>query len=76
MIRIVGVWFDGGHDRIDRNESRDVVDVAIRIVTDDPIPQPENRFDPKMVTKLLLDLSLRQMWIAVRIQQARIRRQQ
>ncbi len=42
MVDIGRVLFDNRHDRCGIDKTRDVVDVAMRVVTGDSVPQPQS----------------------------------
>ena len=43
------IRLDHGDDRARPDEARQIVDVAVRVVADDAVAEPENFVDPKVV---------------------------
>ena len=57
-------------------EPRQVVDVAVGVVAGDPVAEPEDRAHPEEVPEAGLDLGPGEPRIAVRVQEARLGRQE
>src|SRR6185503_855874 len=76
MIRVGAVRLDDGHDRARRDEPREVVDVAVRVVARDALPEPEDLADAETVAQQALDVDARQLGVPIRVQEALLRRQQ
>ena len=47
VVVVAGVGFDGGHDGVRAHETRQVVDMAVRVVTGDAPAQPQHPLDPE-----------------------------
>ncbi len=70
MVVVGGIRLDHRHHRVRIHESDRVVDVSVGVVAHDALVDPENLVDTVVSDQILLDLPLREMGIAIGIQQA------
>ena len=70
MIDVGWIVLDHRHDGAFVHEPGDVVDVPISVISLDAVSQPQNVADAQIVAQILLNLCLRQLWIAVGVEQA------
>src|SRR4051812_7518481 len=70
MVRIAPVGLNAGEEAVPLVESRDVVDMAVRIVADDPLAHPQYFVHAEVILQVLFDLRLGQVRVAIRIQEA------
>ena len=68
VIPIRLIFFHHSHDGICIHKARDVVDMSIRIVSQDAIPYPENVLHPVVVTEVFFNLGLVELRIAIGIE--------
>ena len=57
MVFVVGVGLDAGKDFIFVDETGDVVDVAVGVVSGTAFVEPENFFDAEIVVEGLLEVA-------------------
>ena len=70
VVRVALVGLDHGDETVGFVETRDVVDMAIGVVTDDAIAHPQHLRNAEVVLEVLLDLLARKVRVAVFIEQA------
>ena len=56
MIGIVCVRLNDSHDCVGRDESGDVIDVAVSIIAGDTFPQPDHLFNPEVIRENLFNV--------------------
>ena len=59
VVRVARVVLDDGHHRRRRDEARQVVDVAVGVVADDAVAEPQDVPRAEVVAQMLLDLGAR-----------------
>ena len=64
VVWIVSSRFDDGDDSVRPHESRDVIDVAMRVVAVDTASEPDNVVDTEEVCENLLDPIAIKRWVA------------
>ena len=69
IVRIRGVFFDGGYDGGGIDEPGQIIDVAVGVVAHNALTEPEHADDAEVIAKILFDLLSLEMRIAVGIQQ-------
>ena len=52
------------------HEARQIIDMAVGMIVDQPVAQPQQPFDPQVAVEPCLDLLPRQMRVAVGVEQA------
>jgi len=65
VVEVAGVGLDGGDDGGGRNEARDVVDVAVRVVASDAAVEPENLIDAEKIVEGLFELGAADAGVAL-----------
>ena len=56
VVLVPRVVLDDGDDRVLLDEAGEVVDVAVGVVADDAVAEPEDVADAEVVAQILLDL--------------------
>ena len=70
MVRIAPVRLHAGDEAVGLVETRDVVDVAVGVVADNPLAHPQHLLDAEVVAQILLDVAAEEPRIAVLVQEA------
>jgi len=71
VVDVVGIVLESSHDGGWVHETGEVVDVTIGIIAGDAVAEPEDVGDAEIIAKILLDLRLGELGIAIRVQQNR-----
>lgn len=75
-VRIGRIIIDDGDDCRWADEAREIIHMPARVVALDPLSEPENVGDGKIILKMLLDLFFCEIRIPVGIEKTVFRRQQ
>ena len=76
MLRVGLVGGPRQQDDTGADEAGEVVDVAVRLVVVDAVAEPDHALDAEIVPQVLLDLSSRELGVAVVVEQALFGREQ
>ena len=71
VVAVVFVALDSGDDGVGGDETAQVVDMTVGVVAVDAVTQPDDIVQSIVVAQITLDVGLRQLGVAVGIEQAR-----
>ena len=67
VIFIVAIFLNDSDNRLLGHKPREIINMAVGVVTGNAVPKPENIADTEIISQALLDFTAREIRIAIHV---------